>query len=618
MFKNSSIIPKWVVYLFDLLICYFTFIFSYYLKNGFSLNGFDLHTNSGAILLWLSVLGISFIAFRTYSGIVRYTGLQDLLKILYAVLTAIAVLFIISLFGTFFKAGVYFSVIGLVVSFFTTTLLLIFYRVLVKLLFSYLSRRKSDKRNVLIYGSGIDGLAIKRMIENNKDARKSTIVAFMDDDFQKAGQTIEGIKIFHIRDFQEVVLSQEVDEVVLANASISIEKKNKITDFCSTNGIKVLYMKPLDKWMEGQLESPEIRTIDIESLFKKETLHEFPTIVKEQMSGSNILITGAAGSIGSEIVRLLLTCNPAKIILADNAESGLYLLHEELKGVAGKTELILHFGDICQQDQFRKLLNEHTPEVIFHAAAYKQVPLLEKSIPTAIKNNIEGTKVLADLAYENKVKKFIFLSNERAVHPDNVLHLTKRISEVYLSWLSEQPGCKTDFITIRFGNVLATSGSVSTIFKSQIQSGGPVTITHPDISRSFITISDCSRLILEIAFKNNASGIYMIKMEKAISIVSLAEKMISLQGLTSGKDINLQMVGLRPGERLYDELWKEEKTSELVENKRIRRVISPYSYGNFSLNSLNMLLNLAESDTNNEILLAKMKDLIPEFTIVNQ
>lgn len=618
MFKKFNIIPKWVVFLIDLLVCYFTFIFSHYLKNDFSIEGFDIHTNSGAILLWLIVLGISFIAFKTYSGIVRYTGLPDLLKIIYSVLTAIAVLFITSLFGTFFKAGVYFSATSLVVSFFTTTFFLIFYRVFVKLIFSYVNKRKAEKRNVLIYGGGIDGLAIKRMIENNKDTRKSTIVAFIDDDFQKAGQTIEGVKVFHIRDFQEVVLAQDVDEVILANASLSIDKKNKITDFCSTHGVKVLYMKPVDEWMEGQLDRKEIRTVDIESLFDNETLPEFPSVVKEQLRNSTILVTGAAGSIGSEILRILLSCNTKKIILVDNAESALYLLYKELSCVAGKTELVLHFGDICQQAQIQKLLAEHTPDIIFHAAAYKQVPILEKSISTAIKNNIVGTKMIADLAYENKVKKFIFLSNERAVHPNNVLHFTKRICEVYLSWLSEQSACQTDFVTIRFGNVLATSGSVSSIFKSQIQAGGPITITHPDIARTFINVNDCSRLILEIACLPNSSRIYMINMGKAISIISLAEKMISLQGLEAGNEIDIKTIGLRPGEKLYDELWSEEETIELLGNERIRKVVKPYAYGNFNSSSLDNLISMVQNNSDDERLLAMMKDMIPEFTIMHQ
>ncbi len=613
MLRNFNFLPKWVVILIDLLVCYFSFIFAFFVKNEFSLTGFDLHTNSGSIILWLSILLISFITFKTYSGIIRYTGMQDILRLAYALFSTIALLFLISLFGTFFKLGVYFSVTSLVYDFFCTLTLLILYRLIFKWAFLFIRKRNDSLINVLIYGGAEDGIAIKRLIESNSQ-HNLKIRGFVDDELRNVGKSIDGIRIYHIKELEEILQLLAIDELILANTTLSLDKKKKIIEFCFQLGIKVLEMKPIDQWILGEKDSLKPIEIDILSLIEEGNEIKSDVLNFNYLNGKKIFISGAGGSIAHELIKLIIDYKPKALILLDHNENSIYSLQSEFSGpLYVEIDIIAVLGDIENENILKSIFLKYQPDIVFHAAAVKQIPICETSILKTFLTNIRGTKIIADLAKEFKVEKFVFLSNNKAYLPNNVLNLSKRIGELYLLSLSQSGENNTNFILIRLGNVIGSNGSVSELFREQIKSGGPLKITNLEMSRSFITILSCAKLILHITSYNLLNQIYTIKMGSSMSIKSLGEQMIKLYGYKPGIDIRIETSGLRAGERLYEELWKEPE-SEMLSNSENILIVKPSLLKNTFDTALFLnLINLLENGDDENIVHLKMKELIPEF-----
>jgi FlaA1/EpsC-like NDP-sugar epimerase len=364
------------------------------------------------------------------------------------------------------------------------------------------------------------------------------------------------------------------------------------------------------------LEKVKIQNIKIEDLLGREPISIDINKISAGLNGKQILVTGAAGSIGSEIVRKLLLFNPAKVILVDQAESALYTFHNELLATYGNINVEIIVGNVSDQNRMRKIFENHRPEIIFHASAYKHVPLMEDHPYEAVKTNIGGTKVMADLAVEFEVKKFVMISTDKAVNPTNVMGASKRICEIYIQSLSQMKGIKTQFVTTRFGNVLGSNGSVVPLFKSQIEKGGPVKITHKDITRYFMTIPEACQLVLEAGFMGNGSEIYVFDMGSPVKIYDLAEKMIFLSGYIPHKDIKIVVTGLRPGEKLYEELLSSKENCKPTHNEKITiGKVRQYDYYEADARITDMLENLVV-DTD-DMIVSRMKDMVEEFISQN-
>jgi FlaA1/EpsC-like NDP-sugar epimerase len=466
---------------------------------------------------------------------------------------------------------------------------------------------------VLIYGAGYTGMLTKNVFQTDRSTNYK-ILGFIDDNESKIGKTIEGIKVYSLPEvLDKFVGSNEGLEVIMAINNMSAKSKRKISDIFLDRGVVVKALPPVDKWVEGEFAMNQIHNVKIEDLLGREVIQMNNKRIGEEISGKVILVTGAAGSIGSEIVRQLIAYFPAKLVLVDQAESALYDLEYELAGkVPTNVQLIVNVADVSDTRRVSKIFNNHQPDIIFHAAAYKHVPLMENNPYEAIKTNVIGTRILAELASEVGVEKFVMVSTDKAVNPTNVMGATKRLAEMYTQSMNQLEGVKTKFIATRFGNVLGSNGSVIPLFKKQIERGGPVTVTHPEITRYFMTIPEACELVLEAATMGQGGEVFVFDMGESVKIIDLAKKMITLSGLRVDKDIEIRYTGLRPGEKLYEELLNNDENTLPTHHPKIliAEVNTPsYAYMEVATNDLNQLLSAGD----NNAIVSKIKEIIPEY-----
>jgi FlaA1/EpsC-like NDP-sugar epimerase len=466
---------------------------------------------------------------------------------------------------------------------------------------------------VLIYGAGYTGMLTKNVFQTDRSTNYK-ILGFIDDNESKIGKTIEGIKVYSLPEvLDKFVGSNEGLEVIMAINNMSAKSKRKISDIFLDRGVVVKALPPVDKWVEGEFAMNQIHNVKIEDLLGREVIQMNNKRIGEEISGKVILVTGAAGSIGSEIVRQLIAYFPAKLVLVDQAESALYDLEYELAGkVPTNVQLIVNVADVSDTRRVSKIFNNHQPDIIFHAAAYKHVPLMENNPYEAIKTNVIGTRILAELASEVGVEKFVMVSTDKAVNPTNVMGATKRLAEMYTQSMNQLEGVKTKFIATRFGNVLGSNGSVIPLFKKQIERGGPVTVTHPEITRYFMTIPEACELVLEAATMGQGGEVFIFDMGESVKIIDLAKKMITLSGLRVDKDIEIRYTGLRPGEKLYEELLNNDENTLPTHHPKIliAEVNTPsYAYMEVATNDLNQLLSAGD----NNAIVSKIKEIIPEY-----
>ena len=629
MFKKINIVPRWIIFLIDLGICSFSLFFAYLIRYNLSLDSVSIKDLSGSILILGLINSIVFINFRTYAGIIRYTGVQDALRICYAILMTTSVLFFINLVSSNSGKALSFSNVTLIINALFSFLFLISYRVLVKYAFSYLRNYKMDRKNVIIYGAGEAGFATKRILEHDPKSN-ITVSAFVDDDVRKVGKVVDGIKIQHTSALQTISISENIDEIIIAVFDLAPTKKNELVDFCLDHDIKVLNVPPLDTWINGQFSAGQLQTIKIENLLEREPIKINNDEIANQISNKRILVTGAAGSIGSEIVRQLLKYNPQTIILCDQAETPLHQLELELKDIKTKTACIPYLGDVTNEDRMSEMFSLFEPHYVYHAAAYKHVPMMELCPSEAIITNILGTKIIADLSVAHHVQRFVMVSTDKAVNPTNVMGASKRLAETYVQSLHQHMVSRmteerqanplwtpTKFITTRFGNVLGSNGSVIIRFKEQIEKGGPVTVTHPNITRFFMTIPEACQLVLEAGSMGKGGEIFVFDMGKPVAIVDLAKKMIRLYGLVPGIDIDIKYTGLRPGEKLYEELLTDSENTlptyhEKIMIAKVRQADLVHIQESFE-----ELVVLAKQREGSMQMVAKMKQLVPEFVSNN-
>lgn len=552
---------------------------------------------------------------KSYSGIVRYTGIDDTIRILYTSLLTIGIGMLANLIY-YYNAGlnlIPYSVI--LIFFFVSFLFLVYYRLFVKSVFSYVRGDLSKRLSAAIFGAGQIGMLAKQALDADTD-RKSKVVAFFEDDEKKAGKAISGVPIYNSDELARRIDQLDISELIIAVRNLSTERKNEIVELCISKKVMVRIVPSLDKWVKGEFRAGQIKQINIEDLLGRDSIQLDNGNLESAIKGKVICVTGASGSIGSELARQLLNYHPKKLVLIDQAESPLYELERELMEIRTSCRISFHLVDITNQERMRGIFRDYSLEWVFHAAAYKHVPVMEGNPAEAVSCNILGTKLLADLSVEFGVKKFVMVSTDKAVNPTSIMGCSKRIAEIYVQSLNNhlavRGGHTTSFVTTRFGNVLGSSGSVIPIFKKQIENGGPITVTHPEVTRYFMTIPEACRLVLEAGAMGQGGEIFIFDMGKSVKISDLAKKMILLSGLEIGRDIDIVFTGLRDGEKLYEELLStHENTIPTHHQKILKAQVQEYEYT--QINSMLELLQELVNDSNELKMVTLMKEIVPEY-----
>ena len=620
VFNQIGIVPRWTIFIFDLTIAAIAFVFAYGIFHSFDILAYATPSFAIKLIYCLGITSLSFLIFKLYSGIVRYTSAVDSIRILSTLLFNIIILFAIKLImiASNIPAIIPTNVI-IVYSLFAFTGLTT-YRTLIKIFFQYNKTKSSDKKNLIVYGAGDLGIAVKRTFDHDLKSNKY-IVAYLDDDDTKIDKYIDGIKIYASRDLVRLVDKLAIDELIFASHRISTEKKSQVIDLCLEQKINVLTLPPVSEIINGTVSPTQIKKVKIEDLLERAPIKLKNDTLSKQLRGKRILVTGAAGSIGSEIAKQLGYFEPQLIILCDQAESPLHNLHLDLQDRFKSQSYQSFIADVKNEERMRILFETFKPQYVYHAAAYKHVPMMENHPIEGVKTNVFGTYTLANLSVEFEVSKFVFVSTDKAVNPTNVMGATKRIAEMYVQAMNNNleenhPQSKTRFITTRFGNVLGSNGSVIPRFREQIEKGGPVTVTHPEITRYFMTIPEACQLVIEAGCMGNGGEIFVFDMGKSVKIVDLAEKMIKLSGFIPYQDIDIKFTGLRPGEKLYEELLNDLENTLPTHHQKI--MIAKVRENNFSVVREHIAALSEQTKTNNNIeIVRQMKVMVPEFKSQN-
>ena len=614
LIKRIKIVPRWVIFILDLgagMIALFTALI---LKSNLLLTAIPWEGAFGLLVSSFLINILVFLSIKTYRGIVRFTGLQDALRVMATVaLSSLLIIIQFYLNNSFNGNDPAFNTMMVMYAVFFF-LFLLGYRVLVKYGFNILRNLDKTKKNVVIYGAGQTGQATKRVLENENIG--FSLIAFIDDDKRKDNKRIDGVPVTSFTSFMETAASQNIHEVIIANFGLSPERKNELVDFCLNHDIHVLTIPRYNQWSNGAFSAKQMKKIRIEDLLEREPIQIENQQLLQDIKGKRILVTGAAGSIGSELVRLLNKLEPTILILCDQAETPLHNVELELNDQHSNVQCIPYLTDINNKVRMAALFEKFKPHVVYHAAAYKHVPMMEFNPEEAIRVNALGTQLLADLAIQHKVERFVMISTDKAVNPTNVMGASKRLAEMYVQALSTHPH-ETKFVTTRFGNVLGSNGSVVLRFREQIERGGPVTITHPHIVRYFMTIPEACQLVLEAGSMANGGEIFVFDMGAPVKISDLAKKMIRLYGYIPNIDIPLKYTGLRPGEKLYEELLVDGENSVKTYHEKIMiakvRAIDQKAI----IDQFKLLENKIASPNSSMQLVGLMKQLVPEFVSNN-
>lgn len=613
--NRLTVLPRGIVVLIDQLIVFISVSSAFLLRFNFHISEIRAYNPVPGIGVCLLAALISTFTTKSYAGIVRYTGIQDGLRIIKNEFLAISIVVVVNLvyYYNFGRNVIPFSVA--IISFFISTLLLYQYRLMVKNLFVYYKASAGTRQSVIIFGAGVAGFLTKQAIEADMTSQYK-LAAFIDDDVQKNGKDINGTKIYPSDRLPELIRKFDVKKVIIAVKKLSIERKNEVVDEALRHHIRVSYVTSFDKWLRNDWDVKEIRDVNIEDLLGREVIKLDNGEIESQLKDRVICITGSAGSIGSELARQILSYKPHTLILIDQAESPLYDIERELRQKNAHTRLMVFVADICNSERINRIFGEYKPEIVFHAAAYKHVPLMESNPSEAVTVNIFGTRNLADIAVKHKVSKFVMISTDKAVNPTNVMGCTKRIAEIYVQSLNRHLERlsigKTSFVTTRFGNVLGSNGSVIPIFKEQIRGGGPITVTHPEITRFFMTIPEACELVIEANVMGRGGEIFIFDMGKPVKIYDLAKKMVMLSGKELNKDIEIVFTGLRDGEKLYEELLNDQENTIPTHNEKILIAkVSEYAYDEVCRN-LDLLEDFI-NDKNELKMVTLMKEIVPEY-----
>ncbi|NQW28567.1 MAG: polysaccharide biosynthesis protein [Flammeovirgaceae bacterium] len=617
MIRKVKIMPRWIIFVLDLICGVFAIFATLLFKYTVVFVPISWPSLQELIISTLVINSLLFSFSRTFKGIVRYTGLQDALRVLLVASTSALAIYLQSYFlgfGATVTDGLP-SLLFLYALFFF--LFLLAYRVIVKYTFHFLRSYNQIKKNIVIYGAGQAGQATKRVLENERIG--FSLLAFVDDDKRKDNKYMDGAPVITFEKFKETALHDAIHEVIIASFSLPPERKNELVDFCLNRDINVLTIPSYTLWTNGDFSAKQLKKVRIEDLLEREPIQIDNKQLLADVKGKRILVTGAAGSIGSELVRMLNRLSPASILLCDQAETPLHNIEVELSKSRNnnKVQLIPYLCDINNTARMEALFDRYQPHLIYHAAAYKHVPMMEINPEEAVKVNALGTQLLADLAIKYNVERFVMISTDKAVNPTNVMGASKRLAEMYVQSLS-MTAKKTKFITTRFGNVLGSNGSVILRFREQIERGGPVTVTHPHIVRYFMTIPEACQLVLEAGSMANGGEIFVFDMGQPVKISDLAKKMIRLSGQVPNINISIQYTGLRPGEKLYEELLVDAENSIKTYHEKIMIAKIRITDPNAIIEGFQLLqTKLNQRDLDPFELVGVMKQLVPEFVSNN-
>ncbi|MFD2725975.1 polysaccharide biosynthesis protein [Hyunsoonleella rubra] len=608
-YYSQKYASKWLVFGIDLSIVLLTFVIAYYVRFNFTF-GFDLSQLKIQMPLLLIIASFSFLLVGSFKSVIRHTGFTDVMNVFKSVvlMSIISILFVLvnrvtGLLGSF-TIPLSIIVVHALFSFVTLSGC----RLLFKLAYKQLKVQLLSSRNIIIYGAGDSGILTYNALLNNTSISYN-VICFVDDNEKKQGKLINGTPIYTLDKLShDFVNTNGIEEIIIASQSIDSRRLISLVDSFMNFDIEIKKVPPFETWIDGELNANQIKQFEIEDLLGRAPIEiDNPNLLNE-FNGEVIVVTGAAGSIGSELVKQLANFQARKLILIDQAESALYDLQQELIR-NGKNNFVAIVADIRDGVRIDSIFQAHRPSMVFHAAAYKHVPLMEKSPYEAIKINVNGTKLLADTASRYNIKKFVFVSTDKAVNPTSVMGATKRMAEMYISCLQKES--KTKFITTRFGNVLGSNGSVIPLFKKQIEKGGPLTLTHKEITRYFMTIPEASRLVLEAGTMGKGGEIFIFDMGESVKIYDLAKNMIKLSGLRYPEDIDIEITGLRPGEKLYEELLANGENTLSTYHKKIMISKTRELEHNKVKSEIEELCITNRFQSNNIVM--KMKSLIPEY-----
>jgi len=621
--KNVRFAPRWAIFVLDLLCCVFAVTLAFLLRFNFDFEDAPAFPFTKIISIVILVNTILLLAFKVYAGIVRYTTFEDAGRLL-IINSIAAVIFVLieNIYPEFIGKTTIFPYSVIFINFLSINFFQIIYRLAVKRIFHYLFSVRHKNSKAVIFGAGQEGMLAKKMIS---DSRKSDVkvVGFFDDHEKLIGKLLENVPVYRFNRGNLSKLKNEgVELLIIAEPYLRKSRLNDIVDMCLETDMRVQQVPSSEKWINNTLDTKQLKDINIEQLLEREVIKINNEEVGKEIRGKKILVTGAAGSIGSEIVRQILNYNPAIVIACDAAETP---LHELGISMPDTVPVKAFIGDICDKVRMEQIFEIYAPDVIYHAAAYKHVPLMEDHPSEAVLNNVLGTKILAELAMSYGADKFVMISTDKAVNPTNVMGASKRIAEIFaqafynhhsntknksISGIS--PMRVTKFITTRFGNVLGSNGSVIPRFKQQLEDGGPLTVTHPDITRYFMTIPEACRLVLEAGAMGHGGEIFVFDMGDPVKIADLARKMIRLSGREPEKDIKIVYSGLRPGEKLYEELLNNsENTLPTYHKKILIAKVIEYDF-TYIYAQIEQLIKLAKNHFNTETVV-KMKEIVPEF-----
>ena len=604
--KNVS---RWVVLLIDVFLVLQAFILAYLINFNFKLNfqQFGFFSQIG-LIFFLSV--ISFLIVGSYKGTVRQTGMKDALNVFYGVTVLFFVLIGLTKLDREInftrRFAVPYSVITihyLLNIIFLIASRFIFKRFVQRVLVAY-----KPPVNTMIYGAGDSGLLTYATLSNDVN-NNSNVIGFIDDDKNKVGKKFNRVKVYPPKSLTDSFIdNKNIKEIIVSIQNVKSFRLMQIVDSLIELPVKVKIVPSVDKWINGDLNIGQITEVKIEDLLDRSPIKISNPILQKELNKKTILITGAAGSIGGEIARQVSSYNYKHLVILDQAESDLYNVQQTFtrNDVKGYTTII---ADVRDEERMNQIFKDYNFDIVFHAAAYKHVPLMEDNPYEAVKVNVFGSKVLMDLSLRHEVAKFIMVSTDKAVNPTNVMGATKRVAEIYASCLNKES--KTKFVTTRFGNVLGSNGSVIPLFKKQLKQGGPLTVTHKEITRYFMTIPEACQLVLEAGVMGKGGEIFVFDMGESVKIFDIAKKMINLSGLRYPEDIDIKIVGLRPGEKLYEELLtSKENTIPTYNDKIMIAKVEEVDYLGAKKKIIDLSM-LAQKDKVDIVM--KLKEIVPEY-----
>ncbi|TXD68044.1 polysaccharide biosynthesis protein [Aequorivita lipolytica] len=620
---NQRYLPRWAVFMIDILICVVSFGMAYFILDGTPLKFQKVWPTPVRAAFIIGANVYFFYMLRTYAGIVRHSTFTDVFRVAAAsFLTALSVVIFNMAYFAVSGEKIFLTTGILLYMFFSFTLML-FFRIVVKESYQYLRRMNNSslKKRVAIVGMDNQTISLGRALTTESDL-SFHLIGFLTENSSNKSLSIMGKPVFSLPinkdslQFAELIKKHQLDGVLMVRDSLSVSETNEIVEACLANSIEVFNVPLVENWNKKEDIQTQIKHIEIEDLLDRRPIEIDTEIIKDDLEHKTILVTGGAGSIGSEIVKQLAVFNPSEIVVLDNAETALYEMELYLNSAFPDLKFSTVLADVRNVERLEMIFSTYKFDMVYHAAAYKHVPMIEKNPHEAVGVNICGTVNLANLSVQHGIDKFVMISTDKAVNPTNVMGASKRAAEMYVQSLQEKIGTHPRFITTRFGNVLGSNGSVIPYFRKQIAAGGPVTVTHKEIIRYFMTIPEACQLVLQAGTMGKGGEIFIFDMGKPVKILDMAERMILLSGLKPYKDIDIQIIGLRPGEKLYEELLSD--TSQTLPTYHSKIMVSKVHSENFSSVSekIQAIVNATSKNKKMDVVI-RLKELVPEYVSQN-